>query len=146
MANHPQVSQEWLSLTALGRAYGISAVQCGKLLRSAGLRSTDGLPSPRALRKGLARQGCNLRSSSGIEWERQGCGRALEQQGVESISEYRLIKQWADLLEALEQGENAVRTSPEEMAMDLPDHLVAAVNRALEKRGSCIRIGRREWP
>ena len=43
---HSQANQiqPWLTLTDLGRRYGISAVYCGKLLTDAGLRDSAGLP------------------------------------------------------------------------------------------------------
>ena len=39
---------QWLSLTDLGRIYGISAVHCGRLLSEAGLRDANGQPSRHA--------------------------------------------------------------------------------------------------
>ena len=46
----------WLSLTDLGRIYGISAVHCGRLLSDAGLRQENSAPSCTALKQGLAYQ------------------------------------------------------------------------------------------
>ena len=42
-------NQPWLTLTDLGRLFGISAVFCGKLLSEAGLRDPDGMPNDAAL-------------------------------------------------------------------------------------------------
>ena len=35
----------WLTLTDLGRRFGLSAVSCGRMLSTAGMRDDDGLPS-----------------------------------------------------------------------------------------------------
>lgn len=136
MASHPSTQDEWLSLTALGRVYGISAVQCGRLLQAAGARERDGAPSSRALRGGLAKPGPSSRNSSGTLWSRGGCGALLEDQGLESAAERRLVNQWADLLEALQQSAAAlVSSSAEDLASELPRNLVAPVNAALLQRG-----------
>ncbi|MFM7240347.1 MAG: hypothetical protein ACKOZN_12275 [Cyanobium sp.] len=55
-----------------------------------------------------------------------------------------LVQQWADLLELLLQGVEAVATSAEDMARELPRELVSPVNWELEQRGSSFRVpGRR---
>lgn len=125
----------WLSLTALGRAYGISAVHCGRLLHSAGVRQGDGSPSPQALRSGQAKPPANPRHHSGTLWSLHGCGGVLKEQGLEPAAERKLVHQWADLLEALQQNLAAVSTSAEELASELPKKLVAPVNAELRQRG-----------
>lgn len=141
--SHPGAPVEWLSLTALGRVYGISAVQCGRLLQSAGLRCSDGTPSPEALQVGLARPCHNGQNHRSALWSRGGCGSVLQTLGLESAAERRLVKQWADLLEALQQNTAAVSTSAEELASELPPKLVAPVNAALRQRGCEWQLNRR---
>ena len=51
-----------------------------------------------------------------------------------------LVRQWADLLELLLQGVEAVATSAEDMARELPGELVRPVNRELRLRGSSFRV------
>ena len=68
---------EWLSLTDLGRVYGISAVHTGKLLVAAGLRQLDGDPSPAALEAGLAQRQHSGQHRQAL-WHRQGCAPHLE--------------------------------------------------------------------
>lgn len=133
----------WLSLTALGRAYGISAVHCGRLLQSAGVRQGDGSPSPQALRRGLAKPPPNPRHHNGTLWSLQGCGGVLKEQGLEPAAERKLVHQWADLLEALQQNLAAVSTSAEELASELPKKLVAPVNAELRQRGCAWQLSNR---
>ena len=47
---------EWQSLSDLGRPYGLSALQIGRLLIQSELRESSGEPTFRALAKGLARR------------------------------------------------------------------------------------------
>jgi type VI protein secretion system component VasF len=55
-----------------------------------------------------------------------------------------LVQQWADLLELLQQGVEAVATSAEDMAQELPRELVSPVNQELQQRGSSFQVvGRR---
>jgi hypothetical protein len=132
---------EWLSLTDLGRLYGLSAVTCGRLLSEAGLRRANGDPSRLALHRNLALQPHQRGHHRSVLWQRQGCGTVLEQQGVQPLARQRLVGQWADLLEALVQGAAAVVTSAEEMAGELPGELVVEVNQVLQARGSSFRVG-----
>lgn len=133
---------EWLSLTALGRVYGISAVQCGRLLQTAGVRQHDGAPSPRALQGGLARPCHNGRNHRGALWSRGGCGAVLQELGLESAAQRRLVNQWADLLEAVQQTSAVVSTSMEELASELPADLLAPVNALLRQRGCAWQLNR----
>ncbi len=143
MAPHgtpPPLQGDWLSLTDLGRVYGISAVHTGKLLSGAGLRTPGGDPSEEALQGGLAR-----RSHSGHHqavWHRRRCGRLLERQGEIPRERRELVGLWADLLSALQQGSPSVNASPEEMAGELPRELVTPVNRALRERGCSFQVRR----
>ena len=137
----PSRDGDWLSLTDLGRIYGISAVHTGKLLVAAGLRQANGEPSRKALMAGLAWQQHPGHHHQAL-WNRKGCGPHLERQGVEPQQQRNLVGLWADLLTALQQGSPSIAVSAEEMAGDLPKELVAPVNRELRQRGSTFQVGR----
>jgi hypothetical protein len=133
----------WLSLTGLGRIYGISAVHCGRILSDAGLRQENGAPSCTALKQGLAYQHHPRTSSYSTVWNGEGCATLLREQGLRPMAESNLIDQWADLLSALEQGSPSISTSAEEMASDLPANLVAQVNQELRQRGCRFQVRRK---
>jgi hypothetical protein len=130
-----------LSLTELGRLYGISAVQTGRLLVLSGLRSREGEPTARALREGIA-----LCPHPGDHhqalWSRHGCAAPLERQGLELQQQRSLVGLWADLLSALQQGSPSICVSAEEMADDMPQELVSPVNRELRERGCSFQVRR----
>lgn len=134
-------ANDWLSLTELGRLYGISAVQTGRLLVLAGLRSREGEPTARALREGIA-----LCPHPGDHhqalWSRVGCAAPLERQGLELQQQRSLVGLWADLLSALQQGSPSICVSAEEMADDMPQELVRPVNRELRQRGCSFQVRR----
>ena len=132
----------WLSLTDLGRIYGISAVHCGRLLGDIGLRQKDGAPSSRALKRGLAYQHHPHSPTPTAVWNEQGCAPLLQAQGLRPLAEHHLISQWADLLADLVQGSPAISTSAEEMAGDLPEALVNPVNQELRQRGCSFQVSR----
>ncbi|KEF41696.1 MAG: hypothetical protein ER33_10045 [Cyanobium sp. CACIAM 14] len=129
----------WLTLTELGRRYGISAVHTGRLLVTAGLRRSSGEPTAEALAAGLAK-----RPEPGDHpvslWLERGCAPHLERLGLVPRSQHTLVSLWADLLSALLQGADAVSVSAEEMADDVPRDLVKPVNRELRQRGCSFRI------
>ena len=137
-ANAP-LSAEWLSLTDLGRVYGISAVHTGKLLVAAGLRLADGNPSPAALEAGQAQRQHSGQHRQAL-WHRQECAPHLEGQGVIPQKERTLVGLWADLLAALQQGAPDIATSAEEMADEIPGDLVQPVNRELRERGCSFQV------
>ena len=134
----------WLSLTDLGRIYGISAVHCGRLLSDAGLRQQNGAPSSTALQQGLAYQ--HHATCPNAVWNGEGCATLLQEQGLRPMAERNLIDQWADLLSALEQGSPSINTSAEEMASDLPANLVTQVNLELQQRGCSFQVGPQAQP
>lgn len=130
---------DWLSLTDLGRVYGISAIHTGKLLAAAGLRLPSGEPTARAVDAGLA-QAQHAANPRQALWHRQGCGQHLERQGQVPRKGHNLIGLWADLLTALQQGSASVSMSAEEMADEIPRELVAPVNRELRQRGCSFQV------
>jgi len=137
----PAPTSDWLSLTELGRLYGVSAVHTGRLLVLAGLRQADGQPSDGALRDGIA-----LCPQPGDHhqalWSRHGCAAPLQRQGLELQQQRSLVGLWADLLSALQQGSPSICVSAEEMADDMPQELVSPVNRELRQRGCSFQVRR----
>ena len=142
----PAVETHWLSLTDLGRIYGISAVHCGRLLSDAGLRQGNGAPSAQALTQGLAYQHHPHSPNPSAVWNEQGCAPLLQGQGLRPMAENHLISQWADLLAALVQGSPSISISAEEMAGDLPQDLVTPVNLELKQRGCSFQVRQHAQP
>ncbi|MEO1002394.1 MAG: hypothetical protein AAFX65_04700 [Cyanobacteria bacterium J06638_7] len=140
MKAQPTTPDDWLSLTDLGRLYGISAVYCGRLLSEAGLRLANGAPSRRALHRGLALQPLPRRQHRSALWNLRSCAGVLEQQGLSQVGQQRLILQWADLLEALQLGSGAVSVSAQEMAGEMPTQLLKPVNQELRQRGCSLQL------
>lgn len=144
-SSSPNSQQIWLTLTELGRHFGISAVHCGHHLSQAGLRDKDGLPLPQALDQGYAYKRPEQNANRSVLWNYGHCSGILQQQGLHSIEEQRLVEQWADLLEALHVGSPAILLSPQEMAdSDMPQHLRDCVNQCLAARGSQLRICKKD--
>ncbi|MFY8148981.1 MAG: hypothetical protein ACOVNL_07155 [Prochlorococcaceae cyanobacterium] len=133
---------EWLSLTDLGRIYGISAVQTGRLLVAAGLRESNGEPSAEALTQGLAVTGPPRHHHHSALWSRQGCGPVLERDGLLPMAQRSLLGLWAELLSTLQRGTPGISTSAEEMATEVPLELVRPVNQALRQLGSSFQVKR----
>lgn len=137
-------NQSWITLTDLGRLFGISAVFCGKLLGEAGMRDSDGMPNAAALDGGYAFRRPEQNANRSILWNQQRCSELLFEKGLQLMDEQQLILQWADLLSALEEGSPSVDASPAQMAEDLPVHLVPAVNQRLQVIGSSFQVAGRE--
>jgi hypothetical protein len=145
-----QPSTPWVTLTDLGRRYGLSAVGCGRLLSEAGLRDADGLPNERAVDEGLAFRRPEANANRSSLWHAERCGRLFDNLGVlplagqplglQPLDDNRLVQQWADLLAALAEGSEAISTTPDQMAEDLPGHLVPAVNDRLQLLGVAYRL------
>ena len=64
----------------------------------------------------------------------------LEKTGYQPISRTIQVKQWTDLLHALEEGSPSINVTPEQMAEDLPHELAIDVNNQLEQRGCTFRV------
>jgi hypothetical protein len=132
----------WLTLTDLGRLYGISAVHCGRLLSEAGLRDPEGQPTSRALDAGCATERERQRQGGQPFWHRQHCRRAFEAAGLVTVQRATLVQQWAALLSALTEGSPSISTSADQMAEELPGELVEPVNRQLRKLGCSFQVQR----
>ena len=133
--------ESWVTLTDLGRRFGISAVHCGRHLSQAGLRDNDGFPLPGAISNGYAYRRPERNANRSVLWHRDRCTEVLCQHGLQTMDEQHLVEQWADLLEALAEGSPAILSTPDEMAAsELPYHLLGRVNQRLAARGSSLRI------
>ena len=136
--------QVWLTLTELGRRFGISAVHCGHHLSQAGLRDEDGLPFPKAIDQGYAYKRPEQSANRSVLWNYDHCSVLLREHGLHSVEEQRLVEQWADFLEALHLGSAAILVTPQEMAdSDMPHQILPWVNQCLAARGSQLRIHRK---
>ena len=143
----PSSQQIWLTLTELGRHFGISAVHCGNHLSQAGLRDPNGLPCPTAIDRGYAYKRPEQNANRSVLWNYDRCSEILRAQGLHSVEEQRLVEQWADLLEALHVGSPAILVTPQEMAdSDMPHHIRPWVNQCLATRGSQLRISQQSRP
>ncbi len=134
---------QWLSLTDLGRIYGISAVHCGRLLSEAGLRDSSGQPSRHALRSGCAIRGHQPHAHGPTQWHRSHCEAVFQRAGLEPIQRTTLVQQWAQLLSALTEGSPSITTSAAQMAEDLPGELVDPVNAELREIGCSFQVAER---
>jgi hypothetical protein len=130
---------DWLTLTELGRRYGVSAVHTGKLLVASGLRRSSGEPTAEALAAGLAMRPQPGHHHSSL-WLHQGCAPHLERMGLVPQAQRTMVSLWADLLSALQNGSPSISISAEEMAVDVPRDLVTPVNRELRQRGCSFRV------
>ena len=130
----------WLTLTDLGRRFGLSAVSCGRMLSTAGMRDDDGLPSDVALDGGYAYRRPDQNANRSVLWHEERCTELLQSLGLHAIDEQQLVSQWADLLSALDEGSPSISASAEQMAEDMPKHLVAAVNARLQVLGCGFQV------
>ena len=130
----------WLTLTDLGRRFGVSAVACGKLLSEAGLRDPQGHPNDVALDGGYAYSRPDPNAHHSPLWHQERCSELLLGLGLNAVADQQLILQWADLLAALEEGSPSITTSPAQMAEELPTHLVPAVNARLQLLGCGFQL------
>ena len=136
----PSSGPRWVTLTELGHRFGISAVQCGRLLHQAGLRDHNGRPSARALHEQLAYGSHGAQPSRQYFWNAEGCSLLLGSQGLVARRPPTLVEQWAELLSALVVGSPSISTSAEQMAEDLPQDLVEPVNSQLRANGCSFQV------
>ena len=130
----------WLSLTDLGRIYGISAIHCGRSLEQQGWRDRRGRPTPAALEAGAAMNAGPHGQGRSVMWNRSVCGTRLESQGYEPMSRSRLVDQWTQLLEALQVGSPSITATADQMAEEMPGELLEDVNHQLAARGCRYRV------
>ena len=68
----------WLTLTDLGRRFGLSAVSCGRMLSTAGMRDDDGMPSDVALDGGYAYRRPDQNANRSVLWHEERCTELLQ--------------------------------------------------------------------
>ena len=133
----------WISLTDLGRIYGISAIHCGKTLESQGWRDRRGRPTEEGLAAKAALQTGPHGQGRTTLWNRDVCGDLFRSKGYEQMSRSHQIEQWTQLLEALQQGSPSISATADQMAEDMPTELVEDVNQQLQVRGCPFRVTQR---
>ena len=136
MATSPQ----WLSLTDLGRMYGLSAIDCGKTLKNKGWRDENGFPTNSAVEAGAVTSKRNNNFLNNILWNAKVCKELFEKTGYQTMTRALEISQWARLLEAMDIGSPSITTTAKQMAEELPKELIEEVNIQLELRGSTFRV------
>ena len=133
-------STSWVSLTYLGRIYGISAIHCGRTMENLGWRDKRGRPTPAALDRGAAMSSGPHGQNRATLWNRDICGRELQAKGYEPMSRNLQVQQWTQFLEAMEVGSPSVNATVEQMAAEMPGELVEDVNQQLAVRGCRFRV------
>ena len=133
-------SPTWLSLNDLGQIYGVSEVHCGRALQKQGWRDRNGHPTNGALTAGAACINDRHKPPKATLWNAEVCKDLMEKNGLEPINRDLKIMQWAQLLEALDEGSPSIDATAEQMAKDLPRDLVNEVNDQLSKRGCGFQV------
>ena len=96
-------SPSWMSLTDLGRIYGISAIHCGRALKQNGWRDNRGHPTQGALKAGAASSQGPLNHTNSSLWNTKICGALLEKTGYQQM-EMTLSPILTYLLETIDLG------------------------------------------
>ena len=130
----------WLSLTDLGRIYGISAIHCGRILEQQGWRDRRGRPTPAALDIQAATSAGPHGQGRTVFWNRAICAELLASMGYAPMSRSLQIEQWTQLLEAMQTGSPSISATPDQMAEEMPNELVEEVNHQLAARGCSYRV------
>ncbi len=137
-------TSQWLTLSDLGRRFGISTGHCGRALDKQGWRDRRGLPTEAAIVAGAAQQQTAHHLSPASRWNVEVCASVLSNQGYRPLSRSEHVSQWVSLLEAMEQGSDSISTSADQMAEELPTDLVEDVNHQLMNRGCRFQVSRLE--
>ena len=135
-------TSQWLTLSDLGRSFGLSARHCGHALDHEGWRDSNGHPTPEAIAAGAAQLHNNHHHRPSNRWNVDICSTVICPHGNHPINRSEQVAQWVTLLEAMEEGSASVSTSPEQMAEDLPLDLIEEVNLQLSDRGCRFQVQR----
>ncbi len=133
-------SPTWMSLTDLGRVYGISAIHCGRALKNNGWRDRFGQPTQGALQAGAASINGPLNHTNSSLWNTKICGALLEKTGYHQISRAMRVEQWALLLEAIAEGCPSIDITADQMAEEIPEELIEDINDELSSKNCLFRI------
>ena len=137
-------TSQWLTLSDLGRRFGLSARHCGHALGHEGWRDRNGHPTQAAITAGAAQRHNHLHHSPSNRWSLEVCAAILSSHGKSPIHRIEQISQWVTLLEAMEEGSASLSTSTDQMAEDLPLDLIEDVNHQLSHRGCRYQVHRLE--
>lgn len=130
----------WISLAELADMFGISTLHCNRVLEHQGWRDRHGQPTPAALEAHAAHNhGPGGRSRQTL-WNKSVCSAVFKAQGYKATSRKQQVRQWAQFLEAMDVGSPSISTTADQMAADVPQDLVSAVNDQLAARGCRYRI------
>ena len=135
-------TSQWLSLSDLGRRFGLSARHCGRLLGHEGWSDRSGHPTQAAITAGAAQQHNSHHHSPSNRWNADICAAVLSTHGQRPIKRSEQVSQWVTLLEAMEEGSASISTSTDQMAEDLPIDLIEEVNLQLNHRGCRFQVQR----
>ena len=130
----------WISLTDLGRIFGISAIHCSRLLHNHGWLDRHQRPTLAALDAGAASRLGPPGQGRTVLWHQELCSALLNSLGYTPVSRSVQVEQWTQLLEALQLGSPAITTSLDQMAEEIPNDLVDDVNEQLTRRGCRYRV------
>ena len=137
-------TSQWLTLSDLGRRFGLSARHCGHALDHEGWRDRNGQPTQAALTAGAAQSHNHHDHRPSNRWSLEVCSAILSSHGMSPIHRSEQISQWVTLLEAMEEGSASLSTSTDQMAEDLPLDLIEDVNHQLSHRGCRYQVHRLE--
>ena len=137
-------NSQWLTLSDLGRRFGLSATHCGRALDHEGWRDGNGHPTQTAISAGAAQRHNNHHHSPSNRWNAEICATVISSRCHPAINRSEQVAQWVTLLEAMEEGSASVSTSPGQMAEDLPTDLIEEVNLQLSHRGCRFQVQRFE--
>ncbi len=135
-------STTWLSITDLGRIYGLSSTHCGKALQKRGWRDEHGLPTQGALEAGAASTNGPHNHQGNALWNVDVCRGLLEKTCNGPLNRSIEIDLWVKLLETLNEGSPSINTTADQMAEELPADLVKEVNSQLAIRGCDFRVNK----
>ena len=137
-------TSQWLSLSDLGRRFGLSARHCGRVLNHEGWRDRSGHPTQAAITAGAAQQHNNHHHSPSNRWKADICAAVLSTHDQRPIKRSEQVSQWVTLLEAMEEDSASISMSTDQMAEDLPIDLIEEVNHQLSHRGCRFQVQRFE--
>ena len=119
---------QWLTLSDLGRRFGLSARHCGHALDHEGWLDSNGHPTPEAIAAGAAQLHNNHHHRPSNRWNVDICSTVICPHGNHPINRSEQVAQWVTLLEAMEE--------------DLPLDLIEEVNLQLSNRGCRFQVQR----
>ena len=133
-------TSQWLTLSDLGRRFGLTTRHCGRVLDHQGWRDRSGHPTHAAITAGAALQHNSHQHSPSNRWNADICAAILSTHRQRPIKRSEQVSQWVTLLEAMEEGSASISTSTDQMAEELPMDLIEEVNHQLSHRGCRFQV------